>query len=416
MDITLLKAQANFIMSKAPYPAIIGGLGSGKSEGALMRILVMMLEDKQANFFYGMPTYDLLDLRAIPGMEAILERHGLQYTTNASKKTISVKGYGKIIFRSYDNPKRIVAFEVAHAIVDEIDTLDKVKAEHVWRKITERVRQKTPFMVATRKQNTIGCVTTPDQGYNGLVYDKWVKNKTDNHELIKASTYNNKFLPHNYIDQIKENYDPKMAELYLNGEFVSLNENKQFWAFDRAKHHSDEVLHENTSLIYISIDFNVGGTVTVIWKRVGDILIAVNEIVGQNTQDVIAKIDVAYPHAQKVGYPDASGRSQSANADLSSIALLEQAGWRIDAPSANPSIRESINSVNNRLSKGKILINTMTCSLLAEALERLGYKNGKPEKHEEHPSIDDFGDNIRYIVHRLYPTQRVSYTVGMSGT
>ena len=416
MRIRALRAQAEFITSNAPYPAIVGGLGSGKTEGAVLRILRLIKEDPRANIFYGMPTHDLLELRAIPGMEEALDKHGMEYTFHTSKKTIFVKGHGNIIFRSYDNPKRIVAFEVAHAIVDEIDTLEKTKAGVVWRKISERVRQITPFMEQHRAKNSIGCVTTPDQGFGGLVYNKWVEEKTDNYVLIKASTYDNPFLPDGYIDQITENYDPQMREMYLSGEFVSLTQNKQFWAYDRLKHDTDMTIDSTTPLILIAIDFNVGGTVTTIWQRSGDKLIAVDEIVGQNTQDAIQKIASKYPYAQKIGYPDASGRNESANADLSSIALLEEAGWRIDAPQSNPSVRASINSVNNLLSKDRLFINTSTCPQLADAVERIGYKKGKPEKFDTHPAPDDFTDGLRYICHRVYPSTRPTYTAKITGT
>ena len=115
---------------------MVAGLGAGKSQAAIVRLLIKMLQDPGINTAYMMPTYDLLRLRAIPGMEDLLEQLRIPYKTNKQEFSIEVIGYGSIIFRSYDNPARIVSYEVAHSIVDELDTLPKEKAELVWRKVS----------------------------------------------------------------------------------------------------------------------------------------------------------------------------------------------------------------------------------------------------------------------------------------
>jgi phage terminase large subunit len=205
MIIDMTAPQERFVNSESPFPAIVGGLGSGKSAAGTMRLLRLMLGEPGTNGGYFMPTYDLLRLRAIPGVEQDLERIGLPYTTNKSAYSIEIHGYGSIIFRSYDRPERIIAFEVAHSICDELDTLPKEKAAEVWRKVSERTRQRCSG------KNSIGLVTTPDQGVNGFVYDKWFKRQQSGYELIKASTYSNPFLPAGYADQILANYDPVLA-------------------------------------------------------------------------------------------------------------------------------------------------------------------------------------------------------------
>lgn len=201
---------------------MIGGLGSGKSQAGTYRVAMLMLDDPGISCAYYFPTYDLINLRGIPGLIKDLNTLGItDYTLNKTAYTVTIKGFGDVIFRSYDSPERIVAYEVAHSIVDEIDTLTRDKAEYVWRKICERNRQP-----CTHEQgNTVGCVTTPDQGTMGFVFEKWGATDTqDGYELIKASTYSNPFLPPDYIDNIRKNYNEDLANLYLEGEFVSLNQ------------------------------------------------------------------------------------------------------------------------------------------------------------------------------------------------
>lgn len=399
-EIALTEPQEQFILTDQPFPAIVGGLGSGKSKGGTMRLVMLMLGDIGANGAYYMPTYDLLKLRAMVGLEEDLKQLGVGYTINKSDYIIDLHGYGKIIMRSYDRPERIVAYEVAHSIVDELDTLSKEKAALVWRKISERNRQKRV------KVNTIGVVTTPDQGFNGFVYNKWGKNPQKGYEIIKAPTHSNPYLPDDYIEQIRANYDPVLAEMYINGDFVSLNESKVYHYFSRAKHHTDREITKEDRHLFIGLDFNVGGTCATVCLIDGNVPIAVDEFVSHDTYDFINNL-ARYGDRRIVVFPDASGRNSSTNATLSDIGLIEKAGFLVDAPAANPAIRDRINAVNSLLAHGRVMINTNKCPELTHALESQGYdKNGAPEKSNEHPALDDRTDNFGYFINRKWPIHK----------
>ena len=69
MIIDLTAPQDAFIHSTDKHPAIVGGLGSGKSKAGTFRLIRLMLSDPGANGAYYMPTYDLINLRAMPGVE-----------------------------------------------------------------------------------------------------------------------------------------------------------------------------------------------------------------------------------------------------------------------------------------------------------------------------------------------------------
>ena len=131
ITIALTEPQEAFAFSEAQFLAMIAGLGAGKSRASTIRLLLLMIENikqtgKGINTLYTMPTYDLLRLRAMPGIEEDLQSLGLAFNVNKSEYSISVPELeGSIIFRSYDRPERLVAFEVAHSIADELDTLQK---------------------------------------------------------------------------------------------------------------------------------------------------------------------------------------------------------------------------------------------------------------------------------------------------
>lgn len=397
--VALTGPQLQFVQElENPHPAIVGGLGSGKSRAGTMRIVYLVLSDPGANGAYYMPTFDLLRLRAIPGVESDLDALGIEYKTNKSSSSIDIPGFGFIIFRSYDNPVRIIAYEVAHSICDELDTLDKTKAAFVWRKISERNRQKR------EKPNTIGLVTSPDQGTAGFVYDKWVKNPPPGYVLFKASTYSNPFLPAGYADQILANYDPILANLYLDGEFVNLTQNKVYHYFNRTKHHIDRMITANDHYLHVGQDFNIGACCSTVFVIDSGYPVAVDEFISHDTRDLCIQLSSRYPGKHITIYPDASGQSRHTNASESDIDILRAAGFSVMVNGMNPAVRDRINAVNGLLAHDKLKVNTNTCSHLTNALESQGYdKKGQPEKFDDHPAIDDWNDSLGYFIAYRYP-------------
>lgn len=406
IEIALTEPQERFCFSEAKHPAIVGGLGSGKSEAGILRLLLLMLENvtqtgKKIDTLITFPTYDLCKLRGMSGLEDVLERLGFAYKTNKSEFSTHIENVGTMLFRSYDRPERIVAFQVAHSIADELDTLPKEKAALVWRKISERTRQKA------YRPNSIGAVTTPDQGVNGFVYHRWVKQADKSTEIVKAATYSNPYLPDGYVEQIRLNYDPTLVELYLNGEFVSLSANKVYHYFKRETHHSDRTITPDDKVIHVGLDFNVGGCVAVAAAIENTLPVIVDELVEHDTQAMAIALNARYAGKKIIVYPDASGRKNTTNASQSDVSILEQSGLQVEAPPANPPIRDRINSLNALLSHGKIKINTDKCQHLTHALESQGYtEKGEPEKFNDHPAIDDYCDALGYFIHRRWPINR----------
>ena len=402
-DFPLTKPQEDFVYSEFKNPAIVGGLGSGKTKAGTARLVILLMGEPGINGGYYMPTYDLLRLRAMPGIEEDLETIGIPYKTNKSDYTIKLEGAGDIYCRSYDNPKRIVSYETAHSIVDELDTLKKDKAAEAWRKISERNRQVCNYHLG----NTIGNVTTPDQGFSGFTYQKWEKEPSKGYGIIRAPTYSNPYLPDGYIDQIRANYDPILAEMYIEGLFVSLSQNKVYHFFDRALHDTPRELQGSDSVLRVGIDFNVGGCCSTVSIIEDNSPVVLDEFVSQNTDDFVLRLGQYKKDGRKIiVHPDSSGKADSTNASQSDIEIIRAAGFALDYPNANPAIRDRVNAVNALISHDKFRINTSKCSRMTDALESQGYDKGKPEKFDTHPAIDDWNDQLGYFINRLWPVKK----------
>lgn len=389
---------------------MFGGFGSGKSEGLIIRLVTLMEQDPGISVGHYFPSYKLAKRRGLSGVQTYLKRLGYAYILNKSDLTITIPAldHGVYYLDTYHDPDAIVSYEIAHGGVDELDTLKKEQAEHVWRKISERIRENTTHVCG----NTLAVASTTDQGVNGFCFEKWGsgENIEQGYHYIKAGTDSNKFLPDGYVEQIKKNYDPIMADAFIYGGWVSFTKNKVYHFFNRDKHHTNRVITEQDKFLHIGLDFNIGGTCATVWVIDDNKPIAVDEFSSHDTYDFINNL-TRYKEKKIIVFPDASGRSGSTNATLSDIGLIEQAGYEVDAPEANPAVRDRVNAVNALLSHDRMEINTDKCPNLTHALETQGYilsgaGKGTPEKSDKHPAIDDWVDASGYFLNRKWPVRK----------
>lgn len=402
MNVRLTDPQADFVFSEYAHPAFFGGFGAGKSQAGTLRLIHLITQDPGIDVSHFFPSYRLAKRRGLGGTRAHLKYLGIEHTVNKSDLTIFLPQFGSTIYlETYHDPDAIVSFEVAHAVVDELDTLKKDDAAVVWQKVSERVRQNCNNPAG----NTLGCVTTPDQGTAGFCFETWGYGErlAEGYHYIKAGTRTNKFLPVGYADQIAKNYDPIMAEAFLDGGWVSFTQNKVYHFFRRERHHTNRIITNTDTVLHVGLDFNIGGCCAVTFIIENNNPIAVDEFVSYDTRDFILKLS-RYKGKKVVVYPDASGANGHTNASQSDIALIKAAQYQCDYLSQNPAVRDRINSYNGLLSHDRLKINTDRCPKLTNALESQGYDDkGEPEKWKDHPSIDDWTDSSGYFIAFKFP-------------
>ena len=151
------KSQHAFVNSKAKFPALVGGKGSGKTEALALRALRLLWLHKQ-NIAYYLPTYGLIRDIAYPRFMDLLTRAKVPYTLNKSYHEIHVNDIGTIIFRSLDNPDIIIGYEVGHSFIDEFDILTMEKAKLCWQRVNDRNRAVLP----KSGLNTVSVGMTPE--------------------------------------------------------------------------------------------------------------------------------------------------------------------------------------------------------------------------------------------------------------
>lgn len=396
-------SQEQFVYSKAPFPAYCGGFGSGKTAAAIARIMRLKRLCPNQDVAYYLPTYGLVEDIAYRRFPALFEKLGLSYKLNKQQARMTTD-IGDIIFRTMDNPDRIVGYEVAHSILDELDTLATDKARNVWNKVIARNRQKAYTVSGIEVPNSVAVATTPE-GFR-FVYDRWQRNPVAGYELIKARTQDNADnLPDGYIDNLRNSYPSNLLSAYLDGEFVNLTAGSVYAEFDRTLNYCNTEIQPNEPL-HIGMDFNVTRGAAVVYVLRDTHPHAVLEFTDVfDTPAMCALIKSRLPGHAIYIYPDASGQARkSNNASESDLSILRQAGFTVLVNSRNPAVKDRVLSTNNMIhSQGKrrLFVNTDNCPGLTESFEKQAYNsNGEPDKSS---GLDHVIDAATYFIAYRYP-------------
>jgi len=389
------------VLSDAPHPGLVAGYGAGKSQAAVARIALRACQYPKMSFGFVEPTFDLVRMIAWPRFTEMLTEWGIDHTLNKAEAILRLENDAQIIFRSADNPERLVGFEIADGVIDEIDTLRADQAADVWTKMLARCRQKKP----DGGRNSLGAVSTPE-GFK-FFYNRFHKSPGDGYVLYRAPTSSNPYLPENYIDQLKATYSAAQLQAYCDGIFVNLTAGSVYAEFDRTANGCATTIQGNEPL-HIGLDFNVGKMSAAIAVLREDCPHFVDELSGiLDTPAMIAAIKSRYAGHAIYVYPDASGGNRkSNNASESDIALLRAANFTVLAPNANPPVKDRIMAMNQLIHADglrRLKVNVDRCPGLVEGLEKQAYdKNGEPDKTG---GLDHMNDACGYLVFYRWPVR-----------
>lgn len=419
---TLNVPQGQFLALPHKFRAFVAGFGSGKTWVGSAGICKHVWEWPGINSGYFAPTYPQIRDIFFPTIEEVAFDWGLKVKTKESDKEVEFYAGGRYrsttICRSMEKPQTIVGFKIGHALVDELDVLPVLKAQHAWRKIIARMRYNVSGL-----KNGVDVTTTPE-GFK-FVHQQFVKQLREKphlqelYGLVQASTYDNELnLPLDYIPSLMESYPPQLIQAYLEGLFVNLTSGTVYHAYDRKLNGCSDV-HKPGEALYIGMDFNVGKMSAITHVKREGFPRAVDEITkGYDTPDMIQKIKERYwrfdgntyqKTCEITIFPDASGDSRkSVNASTTDIALLKQAGFRVKAPEANPPVKDRINAMNamflNAAGERRYLVNEDRCPTYADCLEQQVWgENGEPDKSQGADHANDAGG---YFIHNQFPIVR----------
>jgi hypothetical protein len=119
-----------------------GGRDGFVGASAAQDLACLRLKQPIRDIAYYLPTYTLSRTSPSSASPSCASARAGRYKLNKQRGVIEFPGAARSCSATWSSRTRIVGYEVAHSIVDEIDTLTADKARDAWNKIIARNRQK----------------------------------------------------------------------------------------------------------------------------------------------------------------------------------------------------------------------------------------------------------------------------------
>lgn len=389
--------------------ALITGYGGGKTFIGSKRALAMSLHNAPSPFFIVSPTYKMAKRTVIPTLlglcrgKATLTNLQFKYNKSDFELKIWYKGREAIIWiGSGDDPESLKGPNVCGGWIDE----PFIQKEEVFIQTIARIRDP----IAKHKElNLTGTPETLNWGYEICEGER-----AGNYDLgiVHASTRANLALDTEYAKTLEKALTDEMAQSYIEGAFVNLQTGIVYYGFN--KNRNVKELPDPNGELFVGMDFNVDPMAAVVFWKNGNHLHFINEIELRNADTeymcsyLIEKYK--YQNGDLKGrcriheiFPDSSGNSRSTKSPggKTDFHYIEKAGFKINAPHANPLIRDRENSVNGKLNPKEGL---PTITMDPKCKKLIGYflRYNHAEKHKQ-KAMSHLIDAIGYSVHRLFP-------------
>jgi PBSX family phage terminase large subunit len=262
---------------------------------------------------------------------------------------------------------------------------------------------------------------TNPEASKGWIYKYFVEQKPDNYRLIQAPTTQNKFLASDYVESLKEIYDPEYYRINVLGEFGDYTSGlvvKNFTVDNVADLH-----YQDDMDLHLTWDFNVDPMSCILAHRYGGKVFFFDEFVLENstTIDTINAVIRKYPNhkANIIINGDASGDNRSTQSEWSNYVQIRNAlrrhykynGIHLHVRPSNPRIKHRIASFNALVKdcygNRKIFVDKK-CEKLLYNIYNLKYKVGSDEVDVPSQAKINTDNSLKFLEH---PFDAASYLV-----
>jgi len=402
----MFKHQRAFWASKSRIKLLVGGYGSGKTMTCAKRSIATALHNAPAPIMIVSPSYKVAKRTIIPEIKNLLNGRNIKYEFKVqdSEFNIYYKGRHAVIWvSSGDNPELLKGPNLACAYIDEPFIQDR----EVFMQLMARLRHPGASLIE------LGLFGTPEQLNWGYDISEGEDKDDYDIEVIRAKTTDNKANPDSYIESLKNMYDDKLVQAYMNGEFVNLAKGTIYYGFKRDDHIKNFDYIPGREIM-VGMDFNVNPMSAVLFYEYDSVIYVLEEIelMNSNTQlmaETVRDRIFSYNKNQTGWikcYPDPAGnqRKTSANIGTTDLSILEQNNFTIFAHSKTKSVRDTYNAVNTALYKDKLIIHPR-CRALIKGLERLNFEEFKKQGDLTHMT-----DAMKYPIHYIMPIDSMTST------
>jgi len=196
------------------YNIYYGGGGSGKSYGAVQKVILKALFNKRKVLVIR-KVGNTLRHSIYAVFKSILDKTGIGYRENKTDMTLLMFNGSVFLFKGLDDSEKIKSIaDITDIMIEEASELN----EDDFTQLDIRLRP------LNEKYPQIFIMFNPVSKVN-WVYNHWFLNVNENAKIIQSSYRDNKFLNDDYRKMLEDlkNTNPAYYKIYCLGEFATLD-------------------------------------------------------------------------------------------------------------------------------------------------------------------------------------------------
>lgn len=401
---TPLPAQLKFLQSRARFPAMFGGYGSGKTHGLVYKMFQLMDANPGLPGGIVCPDKVMFGRDVYPLICQVCADSNVTFTYKQSKGELYFPTTKSTvyIFHGEARGRNIRGPNLAWMLLNEMTLLDVETFEAA----VGRVRLKSaPF------SQIAGSGTPEDFNW---AYDRFIDKPMEDSEVVYADSRQNPHTAQGYVQMLVSSYDEITTQQYVEGKFVPRGGQRAIYQFDRRIHRVEEV-PDCPGEDWVHVDFNVYPMAATIYRHTPSLPtklwgVAEVNLHGADTEqlcDVLAeKLGEGWQEARI--YPDAIGGRQRHSSSVglrTDLQIMATFGFKNIHYETRYSVRDQLNAVNAFIAKGHIKWHS-SCEETIRDLERVRLKVGGHDLDKTDPMRTHWLDGLKNMLHVEFPVVR----------
>jgi hypothetical protein len=339
-----------------------GSVGSAKS--ILMAHIAVRhcIENNNARILLGrkaMPDLkDTIFNKILEHLEGSDLKEGIHYWVTHHTAKIRFATGSEIISRSWADKKylKMRSLEISAAIIEELtenDDKDKAAYDEIKMRVGRLPHVKKKFIL---------CATNPSSPSH-WAYKYFFTDARPTRHVYLSRTEDNKFLPEEYIRQLKQDLDPKQARRMIYGEWIEIEEERVYHSYDSDKQFKKETEYGINPYYPVAIcfDFNIAlgkPMSSCAYQYINDHFHVFDQkiVEGARTSDIMDEwfeSGILTKGYEILVHGDATGAARDTRSILSDYDVIKKylsnipgLKFKMEVPRENPPIRTRHNRLN----------------------------------------------------------------------
>lgn len=345
-----LPTQRAFHSSDALFRAFVGGFGSGKTLAGCWEALDLSVAYPRNVGLICRKTYrELADSTQRTFMEIVPPQLVASYSKR--DEVVTLTNGSQIMFRSLDDIQKFRSVNLGWWYLDEASEIDD---EDVPTMLLGRLRlAHVPWR---------GAFVTSNPPHQDHWLYKWAVEKAvaspSRYMLVQASTYDNPFLPREYVETLEKEYSAQWVSRFLAGEFGHITPGTPVYEHFMEKIHvvqQIEWLHDRP--VFRSWDFGWLHP-AVLYSQIGPDRqwLIVREKMGNRVllhkfaEEVITDSAVNFPGAKFIDVGDPAGHQHDDKSGFTSIEILRR-NFEVNLITRRTPKKKSIELIDQRFAR-----------------------------------------------------------------